>query len=126
MAKKIFTYKGKTLEELQAMSIDEIAELFPSRQRRAIKRGLSPEKKKLIQTLKIKPRAKTHSRDMVVLPFMVGKTISIYNGKTFVSVIIQEEMIGHYLGEYSLTRSKVGHNAPGVGATRSSSNVSVK
>lgn len=126
MAKKAFTYKGKTLEELKKLSIDELAEILPSRQRRVIKKGLSDIKKRFVEKIKKKDRVKTHLRDMIILPFMVGKTISIYNGKSFVSISIQEEMIGHYLGEYAMTRNKVGHNAPGVGATKSSSNVSVK
>ncbi|MBW2965389.1 ribosomal protein S19 family protein, partial [Candidatus Woesearchaeota archaeon] len=69
---------------------------------------------------------KTHCRSMIILPIMVNKTLKIYNGKSFEEVIIQPEMIGHYLGEYSQTRKRVAHSSPGVGATRSSSNVSVK
>jgi len=126
MAKKIFTYKGKTLQDLQQLSVDEFAEILPARQRRTLKRGLSHENKKLVKRLQKKDSAKTHGRDIIIMPTMVGKTISIYNGKTFIPIRIQEEMIGHYLGEYSLTRNRVGHNSPGVGATRSSSNVSVK
>ncbi|MCC7575060.1 30S ribosomal protein S19 [Candidatus Woesearchaeota archaeon] len=121
MAKKIFTYRGKTLEELQKLSINEIAEIFPSKQRRKIKRGLSDNEKGLLQKLKTKNGVKTHLRDMIVLPEMIGKTIKIHTGKEFIPIIIQEEMIGYYLGELAQTRKRVAHTGPGVGATRSSS-----
>lgn len=126
MARKEFTYRGKTVKELQDLSLKEFAELLPSRQRRSLLRGLSEEKQKFVAKLEKKDGVKTHLRSMIVLPAFVGKTIQIYNGKEFKSVIILPEMMGCYLGELSLTRNKVGHNAPGVGATRSSSNVSVK
>ena len=57
---------------------------------------------------------------------MVGKIIMVYDGKTFQPVGIIGEMIGHRLGEYALTRKKVQHNAPGIGATKSSASLSVK
>lgn len=126
MAKKEFLFRGKTLEELQKMSLKELAELLPSRQRRCIKRGFDDNKKKVIEKLATKNSIKTHARDMIVLPQFVGKTIQIYNGKTFVPIIIQEDMIGSFFGELSLTRKRVQHSAPGVGATKSSSSVSVK
>ena len=126
MAKKEFLYRGKKLEDLQQMGLKELAELFPANARRKIKRGFTEEQKKLVEKLKHSDNIKTHCRDMLVLPEMVGKTIKVYNGKSFMDVIVQPEMIGHMLGEYSLTRSRVAHSAPGVGATRSSSNISVK
>jgi small subunit ribosomal protein S19 len=57
---------------------------------------------------------------------MVGMRISVYNGKTFVPIDIEGEMIGHRLGEFSVTRNKVKHGSAGVGATRSSASRSVK
>lgn len=126
MAKKIFKYKGKTLEELQAMSHEEIAKLLPARQRRKIMRGFSEEEKHLLEKLQKKGQAKTHLRDMIVLPEMVGKTIKIHNGQKFQDVILQEETIGCYLGELALTRKRLTHGSAGVGATRSSASVSVR
>lgn len=126
MAKKIFKYRGKTLDELKALSITELAELLPARQRRSIKRGFSDAKQTLNNKIQKKDNKKTHLRDMVVLPAMVGKTIRVHTGKEFVPVLIQDEMIGHYLGEFAFTRKRSAHNAPGVGATRSSANLSVK
>ena len=126
MAKKIFTYRGKTLEELQKLSLKELAELLPSRQRRCIKRGLSPGKRKVIEKLLGKDSIKTHVRDMIILPQFVGKTIKVHNGKEFIPVLVQEDMIGMFFGELTMNRKKVQHNSPGVGATKSSASQSVK
>ncbi|HOI18710.1 MAG TPA: 30S ribosomal protein S19 [Candidatus Woesearchaeota archaeon] len=126
MAKKEFTFRGKSLDELKEMSVAEFSKLLTARKRRSIKRGFSEEKKKLIEKISKKDKVKTHLRDAIVLPSMVGKTIRIYNGKEYLAVIIQPEMVGLYLGELALTRKSVMHHAPGVGATRSSANLSVK
>jgi len=127
MAKKEFSYRGKKMEELQNLSIKEFAEYLPARQRRTLLRGMDETKKKLLADLKKgKNNVKTHCRDMVVLPEMVGKTIMVHKGKAFVAVRIEDEMIGHCLGEFVLTRNRVSHSAPGIGATRSSSSLSVR
>jgi len=126
MAKKIWTFRGKTLEDLQQMSLSELAEMLPSRQRRSIKHGFDDGKKKIMTKLSKHDSIETHVRDMIVLPQFVGKTIKIHNGKEFFPVIIQEDMIGCFFGELSQTRRRVQHSAPGVGATKSSSNLSVK
>lgn len=127
MAKKEFTYRGKNLEELKKLSLTELAELLPARQRRSLKRGLTEQQKIFLKKLrKNKQNIETHCRDMITLPEMVGKMIKVHNGKEFVQVAIIEEMIGHYLGEFALTRNRVEHSAPGIGATRSSASLSVK
>ena len=127
MAKKEFSYKGKSLEELKAMSHSELAEILPARQRRLIKRGFTEQQKILLKKIeKGDKNIKTHCRDMIVLPNMVNMTIKIHNGKSFEPILILPEMIGHYFGELVPTRKRVGHNAPGVGATRSSSSASVR
>ncbi len=127
MAKKEFLYRGKKLEELQQLSINQIAEYFPARQRRTLLRGLDERQKKLLDDIKKgKDEIKTHCRDMVILPEMVGKLLKVHNGKQFVAVRVEHEMIGHYLGEFALTRSRVAHSAPGIGATRSSASMSVR
>ena len=131
MAKK-FTYRGKTLDELQKMSLNDFKDLLPARQKRSLKRGLTDQQKILLNKIKkfkegkIKKPVKTHCRDMIILPEMVGIMIHIHKGKEYTPVEIKEEMIGHYLGEFSLTRKRVEHSAPGIGATRSSTAVSVK
>jgi small subunit ribosomal protein S19 len=53
---------------------------------------------------------KTWSRSSMVVPDMVGLTIAVHNGKTFVPVFITENMVGHKLGEFSPTRSFKGHS----------------
>ena len=127
MAKKEFTYRGKSLAELQRMSIEDLAALMPSRERRRLKRGFTEQQQILLRTLrKSNGDVKTHCRDMVVLPEMVGRTLKVYNGKEFSMVPIMPEMIAHRLGEFAATRRRVAHSAPGVGATRSSASVSVK
>ena len=120
MAKE-FIYRGKSIEELKQLSLSELSDLLPARQRRKIKRGFSEDEKKLLEKIAKKDNVKTHLRDMIILPAMIGKTILVHNGKDFEAVRVQEEMIGHYLGEFSLTRKRSSHSAPGVGATRSSS-----
>lgn len=124
--KEEFTYRGYKVDDLKNMSLEELAELLPARQRRTLKRGLSQDHKKIMASIKKKDHVRTHDRDMIVLPEMVGKTIEIYNGKVFNRVDIMPEMIGHYLGEYSLTRARVNHGSAGVGATRSSRYVPLK
>jgi len=126
MAKKAYSFRGKTLEEIQSLSMKELAELLPSRQRRTIMRGLDDNKKDIIEKLKKKNSVKTHLRDMIVLPQFVGKTISIHSGKSFEPVIIQEDMIGMFFGELVMTRKRIQHNSPGVGASKSSANTGKK
>ncbi len=126
---KEFLYRGKTLEELRKLEIREFARYLPSREKRSLLRqfdkieiflGRCREK---IKTGKI---IRTHNRDVIIIPEMVGMTICIHNGKTFEKILIEGEMIGHRLGEFALTRKKVEHSAPGIGATRSSAALSVK
>lgn len=136
MARKEFVYRGYTLEELQQMPLDNVIDLFPSRQKRSLKRGFLPRQKKVLEKIrKLKkdenksgrPQIiKTHCRDMIVLPEMVGITFGIYNGKEFTEVTIQPEMIGCYFGEFAPTRKRVEHGDPGMGATRSSMFVPLK
>jgi small subunit ribosomal protein S19 len=71
-------------------------------------------------------KVKTHVRDMIILPEMVGLTIFVHNGKEFVPVEIKPEMIGHYLGEFAITNKPVKHGTPGIGASRSSMYVPLK
>ena len=132
---KEFTYKGYTLEELQKMPMDEFIKLLPARQRRSLLRGLTDAQRILLEKVR-KARAamregkkvviKTHVRDMIILPEMVGLTIHVYNGKEFVPVEIKPEMIGHYLGEFAITCKPVKHGAPGIGASRSSMYIPLK
>lgn len=129
MAKK-FAYRGLELQQLENISLEEFSKLLPSRQRRSLKRGLTRDQKLLLEKVRrFKGKDKlirTHSRDMVILPEMIGTKIGVHNGKEFVMVNVTEQMIGHYLGEFALTRKRVQHSAPGLGATRSSKFVPLK
>ncbi len=121
--KKEFQYHGLSLEEVQKLSVDELLPLLPSRIRRTLNRGLTKKQDKLLNDLQKANEGdvlKTHCRDMVILPSFVGHRIDVHNGNGFQRVDITPDMIGHYLGEFALTRKKVKHTGPGVGATRSS------
>lgn len=127
MARK-FTYKGYSLEELQNMSLEEFAKIAPSRVRRKLLRGFTEEEKTFLKKLRkgTKKIVRTHCKDMVILPEMVGKLVGIHNGKEFVVIEIEPEMIGHRLGEFAMTTKIVKHSSPGVGATRSTLHTAVK
>jgi len=125
-----FLYKGYTLEELKAMSMDEFIKILPSRMRRSLRRGLTHEQRALLEKLRASRKddkpLKTHARDLIILPEMVGRTILVHNGKDFVEVKINEKMIGHYLGEFAITNKPVRHGRPGIGASRSSMYIPLK
>ena len=121
--KKAFSYRGLSLEDLQKLSMEELMPLLPSRMRRTLKRGLTVKQDKLLKDIEkanLGDTIRTHCRDMVILPNFVGHKIHIHNGNEYQIVEIQPNMIGHYLGEFALTRKSVKHTGPGVGATRSS------
>jgi small subunit ribosomal protein S19 len=128
-AKKEFSYRGKSLGELKEMDTREFAKLLRANMRRTVMRQSDEIQKFIIRCndkLGKKKQIKTHFRYLVIVPRMVGMRIAVYNGKTFVPIDIEGEMIGHRLGEFSVTRNKVKHGSAGVGATRSSASRSVK
>lgn len=132
MAIKQFTFKGKTIEELKTMDLKEFIELVQSRQKRSLKRGFTDTQKKLLEKVKkakqgiYKKPIKTHSRDMIVIPELLDQIIHVHIGKEFVPIKIIPEMLGKFLGELTLTRKRVEHSAPGVGATKSSAAITAK
>jgi small subunit ribosomal protein S19 len=127
-----FLFRGLSKEELDNTSLEKLFQLFNSRQRRSLTRGITDGKRKLIEEMKsakagkLKTPIKTHLRDLIVLPYMVGVTVHVFSGKEFVPLTIRTEMVGHYLGEYVITNKRVNHGAPGVGASRSSLYVPLK
>lgn len=131
MAKK-FDYRGIHISELESIPMEKLFQLFTARQRRSLTRGITDEKRKLIEDIKAakanknKNPIRTHLRDLIVLPYMVGVTINIFSGKEFVPITIVPEMIGRYLGEFVITNKRVQHGAPGVGSSRSSLYVPLK
>jgi len=121
--KREFTFRGLTLPQLQAMSLEEFAKVASSRARRSIRRGFNSETSLFFERMRSAPEGKvvrTHCRDALVLPAHVGRHVAIHNGKEFKEIEVRPEMVGHYYGEFSLTRRFEKHSGPGVGATRSS------
>lgn len=126
MAKEII-WHGKNETEVKKMDLKEFMRYVPSGARRSLKRGFTEFQKILLKEMKKNsPNLKTHCRDMVVIPEMLGRTFKVYNGKEFRPVEITLEMLGHRLGEFSHTRKNVAHSAAGIGATRSSKAVSAR
>ncbi len=127
-----FTFYGKTLKELEDMTLKDFAKLIPSGKRRHLNRGFTDQQKifydKIMELKKQKSKKiiKTHLRDMIVLPQMIDLIIGIHNGKEFVPIQIVPEMLGSFFGELVLTRKRIQHSAPGVGATKSSSAISAR
>lgn len=129
-----FSYKGHTIEDLQQMSMDEFIRILPARQRRSLTRGLTADQRIFMELVRNQRRSKgkdskpikTHCRDMIILPEMVGLTLLVHSGKEFTSLDIKPEMIAHYVGEFIITNKKVVHGTPGIGASRSSMYVPLK
>jgi len=118
-----FTLRGLTLPELQQLALPDLAKLLTARARRSIRRGFNDETRRFLEKIHDFPKDKplrTHVRDALVLPDHVGHRVAIHTGKEFKEIEIRPEMIGHYYGEFALTRRFEKHSGPGVGATRSS------
>ena len=116
-------YRGKNIEELKGLDVRESAKLMPSRSRRTVLRNFDVIQKFVGDCEKKVSKGKTiktHRRDLVIVPGLVGMTIAVHNGRNFEQVPITIEMIGHRLGEFSQTRGKVNHSGAGVGATKGS------
>ena len=129
MAKEILFY-GKNIEELRKLPLQEFARLLKSRSRRSLLRRME-EVQKFLQRVdkkvkKGKTTIKTHERDMIITPQLVGLTLAIHNGKEFVPVKVTENMLGHFFGEFAMTRKRVTHGSAGIGATRSSTAITAR
>ncbi len=132
---KEYRYRGYSGDDLAVMSMDEFIRILPSRQRRSLQRGLSPEQRVLLESVRKakeatkqgqKTAVKTHARDMVILPEMIGVTLQVHNGKEFTPIDVTAEMVGHFIGEFAITNKPVKHGTPGIGASRSSMYVPLK
>ena len=127
MAVKKFTWKGKSEEEVATLGLKEFMALIPARARRSLMRGFTPAQKSFLKKLDSgEGNLRTQSRNMVIIPSMIGKLIKIHNGKDWVPLTITAEMLGHRFGEFAITRKSVKHSSAGVGATRSSKAVSAR
>src|SRR3989338_3143279 len=101
MAKKEFTLYGKSLDEIKALDTSQLAALLPARARRSLLRGTNDQKRAVLKKIRRDHKnLRTHARDMIVVPEMVGRLVKVYNGREWMLVSIEPEMIGHYLGEF--------------------------
>ena len=131
MAKE-FKYRGYNLEQLKNMPLEEFISLLPTRQRRTLNRGISNEKRRLLEDLRRSSgsdrqlKIRTQARDMIILPYMVDLTVEVYNGKEYLPLEMKTGMLGHYLGEYTHTHKRVRHGTPGIGSSKSSLYVPLK
>lgn len=126
MAKE-FRWHGKSEEELKSLDLKEFMSFIPAQQRRSLKKGFTEQQQKLLKKIEADDKnIKTHCRNMIILPNMIGKMIKVYNGKEYVPIVITSEMLGHRFGEFSHTRKMVTHSSAGIGATRSSKAISAR
>lgn len=110
------------------MKNEEFAQLCGARVRRRFSRGLGSKPMGLIKKLRAAKLAaeenekpaivKTHLRNMIVVPEMIGSVVGVYNGKVFNTVEIKPEMVGHYLGEFSISYTPVRHGRAGNASAR--------
>lgn len=112
--KKEQTFRGKTLGELTQLGVREFAKILPSGRKRNVLRNFQEHEKFLTRVKeklqKGKKLIKTHKRDLVIMPELVGVKMGVYNGRDFVPVEITFEMLGHKLGEFSISRAKTKHS----------------
>lgn len=129
LQKKQFTYRGKTIDELKTLDVREFAKLVRSQEKRNILRNFQKIEnfinRSRVKIAKNKP-IKTHARDLVVVPQMIGWKIQVYCGNKFVTFEVSGEMLGHRFGEFSPTRARIKHSKAGVGATKGSKHKSKK
>ncbi len=133
---KKFTFRGIDLESLLDLTPEQLMDLVHARARRRFTRGLKRKHRALIKKLKRAKKdvgpydkpdvVKTHLRDMIIVPDMIGSIVGVHNGKVFTAVEVKAEMVGHYLGEFSITYKPVRHGRPGIGATSSSKFIPLK
>lgn len=135
MAKE-FHLRGRSFEELKGITIEEFARLLPSRERRSLKRGLTEPQKNLLEKTRKNPTKfhKTHIRNMIILPEMVGKKFGVYKGgaaggdksNKWVTVDITPHMVGFRLGDFAIPIKRVQHSSPGIGASKSTKHASMR
>ncbi|XP_037587576.1 40S ribosomal protein S15-like [Cebus imitator] len=134
----VYTYHGVDLDQLLDTSYEQLMQLYTVHQwlwlNPDLQRKQDSLRKRLCKARKEVPpvekpevvKTQTHRWDMIILTEMVGSTVGVYNGKTFDQVEIKPEVIGHYLGKFSITCKPVNHGWPGIGATHSSCFIPLK
>jgi small subunit ribosomal protein S19 len=125
------SFYGLTFSQIKNKPLAELSEFLDSRARRCIKRGLVDKYAKVYSNLIKKTDAgvpyRTHVRNLLIIPSIVGRSVSVHNGKNFIPLMISEEMLGRKIGEFVQTKSKVKHSGKkGIGATKGNSSVAKK
>ena len=133
---KKFFYRGVEVQDLVGRQRHELLQMFTAHARRRFVRGLKAQPLALMNRLrKAKKEAaegekpapvKTHIRDMVIVPEMVGSIVGVYNGKHFLGIEMRADMVGHYFAEFSMSYKPCVHGKPGIGATNSSRFIPLK
>tara|TARA_B110001452_G_scaffold2800_2_gene2440 strand:- start:216 stop:644 length:429 start_codon:yes stop_codon:yes gene_type:complete len=131
-----FTFRGVDLDALLDLTSEQLMDLVHARARRRFSRGLKRKPLALIKKLRKAKKdcgpydkpdvVKTHLRNMIIVPEMIGSVVGVHQGKVFTSVEVKADMVGHYLGEFSITYKPVRHGRPGIGATSSSKFIPLK
>jgi len=127
--KKQTTFRGKAMDELKSLEVREFAKFLTSSPKKFVLRHFNEIEDFITQARKKMSKnkpIKTHKRDLVVVPGMIGMRIQIHNGRTFIPIEITGEMFGHKFGEFAPTRGKTKHGKAGMGATKGSKNKSKK
>merc|ERR1711948_218095 len=119
-----YTFRGLELDDLLKLPTDALYDLFRSRIRRKLNRskGFKGKYLKLLTKLRNSkknlqpgekpPMVKTHLRNCVVTPEMIGSIVGVYTGKEYKPVEVKFDMIGKYLGEFAMTYNPTLHNRP--------------
>lgn len=131
-----FTFRGVDLDALLDLTSEQLMELVHARARRRFSRGLKKKGMSLVKKLRKAKKecgaydkpdtVKTHLRNMIIVPEMIGSVVGVHNGKVFTSVEVKADMVGHYLAEFSISYKPVRHGRPGIGATSSSKFIPLK
>lgn len=112
---KRLTFRGMEIEDICALKEDKLFENFTARAQRKLRRsnGIKGRYLKLVEKVKKSKKnlqpgerpkiIKTHLRNALVFPEMVGGVVGVYNGKEYKEVEVKFDMIGRYLAEFSLT-----------------------
>ncbi|GMM49496.1 ribosomal 40S subunit protein S15 [Starmerella bacillaris] len=115
------SFRGVDAETLLNMSTEEFKPLLRSRGRRKFTRGIPKSHERFLEKLQKKKQeangqkpavVKTHLRNCMIIPEMIGSVIAVYNGKVFNVVDVRPEMLGRYLGEFSITYKPVARRNP--------------
>lgn len=115
------SFRGVDAETLLGMSTEEFKPLLNTRGQRKLTRGIPKSHEKFLAKLQKKKAeangqkpaiVKTHLRNCLVVPEMIGSVVAVYNGKVFNVVDIRPEMLGRYLGEFSITYKPVARRNP--------------